>query len=141
VGAVDRDYDHGVSGRLEKLLGTLVLVTLLMQAVAGRAGAVCVGPDHLGLSGERDHPCCDHSEDVALAKPALIINIDDRCECIDLGLPSDPLQVKRPESCGDADAPRRCMATSTMVVLRSERPPTLRRATDRRHLRTIVLLI
>jgi hypothetical protein len=119
----------------------LLVAALLMQGVAGRATAMCIGTDHLEFSGRNGHACCDHDDDAA--QPASHLSASDSgCGCIDITLPSSPMQTKRLSVGPDFDATHRCTAPFEMKAFHLSAPSrALWRVTDRRDPRSVVLLI
>lgn len=119
----------------------LVATALLLQSVAGPAAAVCIAADHVGLSSELGHVCCDHEEE-NLGHEQFFASRDHGCGCVDLDLPRKPIQHHRLAFGGDFDSPRsRAMCLELSVSMPSWRPPEPPARSRHRDLRTIVLLI
>lgn len=93
-----------MNGRRHLFLRLLV-AAMLLQSLAGKAATMCIGPDHVGLAGESGHACCEHDGGAHGIESALMA-FDYECDCIDIELPANPMQLKRPGCGSEFDAPR-----------------------------------
>jgi len=119
----------------------LLSAMVFLQGLIGRTGLLCIGLDHVGLPGEHGHGCCEHEDGDGWVDPVVHISHDE-CECIDVGMPRGPMQLKRGSIAADVAAPLRALSPFGSFIQSVRLEIRARdKTTNSRHLRTVVLLI